>query len=99
MGVERLRLRDPVQAISLKRWLVALGSRYRERILEATHGIFDCWGRLQAIRPVGAMDGLLAATAMEHDLVLVTRNGPDFQGLGVRILNPFQDPTFEEERG
>ncbi len=36
------------------------------------------------------MDGLLAATALEHDLVLVTRNVKDFAGLGAALLNPWE---------
>ena len=49
------------------------------------------WGRLTALagRPVPCVDGLLAATALQHDLVLVTRNVADFSGLGVRLLNPW----------
>jgi len=35
------------------------------------------------------MDGLIAATALEHDLTLVTRNVKDFANLGVTILNPW----------
>jgi predicted nucleic acid-binding protein len=39
------------------------------------------------------VDGLLAATALEHDLTLVTRNEADFDGLGIRVLNPFRSPA------
>ena len=51
----------------------------------------DRWGRLmaQAGRPLPAIDGLLAATASQHDLTLVTRNIKDFAGLEVRLLNPW----------
>jgi predicted nucleic acid-binding protein len=51
----------------------------------------DRWGRLmaQAGRPLPAIDGLLAATALQHDLTLVTRNIKDFAGLEVRLLNPW----------
>jgi predicted nucleic acid-binding protein len=34
-------------------------------------------------------DGFIAATALEHDLTVVTRNVKDFAGLGVRVLNPW----------
>jgi len=45
-------------------------------------------------RPVPTVDGLLAATALQHDLVLVTRNVRDYTGLGVRLLNPWDaQPT------
>jgi predicted nucleic acid-binding protein len=36
------------------------------------------------------VDGLIAATALERDLTIVTRNLPDFEDLGVRILNPWE---------
>jgi toxin FitB len=42
-------------------------------------------------RPLPAIDSLLAATALEHDMVLVTRNIKDFVGLPVRIFNPWSD--------
>jgi predicted nucleic acid-binding protein len=41
-------------------------------------------------RPVPVIDGLLAATALHHDLILVTRNGADVSGAGVPTLNPWQ---------
>jgi predicted nucleic acid-binding protein len=51
----------------------------------------DRWGRLQgsAGRPLPAIDSLLAATALQHDLTLVTRNTADFDGMGVRLVNPW----------
>ena len=43
---------------------------------------------LQSVLPV--IDGMLAATALEHDLTLVTRNTKDFAGLGVQLINPWE---------
>jgi toxin FitB len=54
--------------------------------------VADRWGQLVATagRPVPAIDSLLAATAVQHGLVLVTRNIRDVQGLvGVAVLNPW----------
>lgn len=64
------------------------------RILPVSEAIADRWGKLSAAaRASGTtlpvVDGILAATAMEHDLVLVTRNVKDFSSLGQNILNPW----------
>ena len=89
MGIERLRSRDALQASVLESWLNALVGRYQKRMFEVTLPVFEKWGVLQAIRPISPIDGLLAATALHHDLTLVTRNIDDFRGLGLRVLNPF----------
>ena len=47
-------------------------------------------GRLIVPDPVPTVDGLLAATALVHDLTLVTRNVKAVAGTGVRLLNPFE---------
>lgn len=51
----------------------------------------DRWGRVQASagRTLPVIDGLLAATALEHDLTLVTPNTKDFACLGVQRVNPW----------
>lgn len=64
----------------------------QRRVLEITSEVADFWGRLQSIRPLPAVDALIAATALHHDLTLVTRNEADFDGLGLKVLNPFQAP-------
>lgn len=91
-GIDRLAVRDKPQAMILERWLVGLKKSFSERVLEITSEIADCWGRLQSIRSLPAVDALIAATAMHHDLTLVTRNEADFEGLGLRVFNPFQAP-------
>lgn len=89
-GVERLRRRDLDAAERLDRWLVALLDSYADRILPIDLRTAELWGRLNAPDPLPAVDGLLAATAIAHDLTLVTRNVRDVVGTGVRIVDPFQ---------
>lgn len=88
-GVESTRRRDPLYAVRLDDWLSKLGKRYAGRVLAVDHVIADTWGRLNVPNRLPAVDGLLAATALVHDLILVTRNTKDMIRTGVRTLNPF----------
>ena len=75
-------------------WLeIDLCHFFTGRILPVDGAVADRWGRLVAAagRPVPAIDSLLAATALAHDLVLVTRNTRDFSGLPVRLFNPWSE--------
>jgi len=74
-------------------WLeVQLSSYFVGRLLGIDQQVADRWGRVQASadRTLPVIDGLLAATALQHDLTLVTRNVEDFAGLGVSLVNPWQ---------
>lgn len=90
-GIERLRPRDPIQATILEQRLLAFRQLMAERILPVTEAIAQRCGILNATDPFPVIDGLLAATALEHDFVLVTRNTRDVERSGVRLLNPFND--------
>jgi predicted nucleic acid-binding protein len=80
----------------LESWLaVDLPLRFQERVLAIDEGIAQRWGALSAAaaktgRPVPVIDGLLAATALHHDLMLVTRGDGDVCGTGVPVLDPWQ---------
>lgn len=89
-SVERLRLRDTAQAERLDRWLSPLMDDYADRVLSVDLRVAGVWGRLNVPNPVSAVDGLLAATAIVHDLTLVTRNVKDVERTGARLHNPFQ---------
>jgi predicted nucleic acid-binding protein len=76
---------------ALERYLALL---FAGRVLPVTQPIAVRWGRLDGMRqmagrPLSAPDGMIAATALEHGLTLVTRNVKDFAGLGVDLLNPW----------
>lgn len=91
-GIERLD--DLALRQKLLDWLeVELPNYFVGRILTIDAHTADRWGRLMAsaARPLPAIDGLLAATALQHDLTLVTRNTRDFAGLEVQLVNPWDD--------
>lgn len=89
-GTERIRRRDPVAAERLERWLLALVESYADRILPVDQRIAELWGRLNVPDPLPAVDGLLAATALVHDLTLVTRDTRQIARTGVRLHDPFK---------
>jgi predicted nucleic acid-binding protein len=60
-----------------------------DRILSVDARVAEVWGQMYAIRNVPVIDGLLAATAIVHNLTLVTRNISHVQGLGADLLCPF----------
>ncbi len=90
-GIEIIRDRDSRQASALNSWLGNLKRQYAGRILPIDDEIAEAWGRMYYVRNVSPTDGLLAATALVHNMTLVTRNVSDVEGLGVRVLNPFNE--------
>ncbi|MEV3934547.1 type II toxin-antitoxin system VapC family toxin [Glycomyces sp. NPDC049804] len=88
-GLARLRRKDPDRAAALALWLDHLLAPYASRILPVTPDVANVWGELNDPDPLPVIDAFIAATAIVHDMVLVTRNVKDFQRTGVRLLNPF----------
>ncbi len=94
-GVELARPRDAGRALALERWLGDVEPAFDGRVLGIDNAVSDQWGRMSAIRPLPAIDGLLAATALTHGLTLVTRNDRDVAALGAMVLNPFKGAEDE----
>ena len=88
-GCEALRPRDAGRATTLEAWLADIDTAFGPRGLGIDGRVAEVWGRMSAMRPGPVIDALLAATAVVHDLTLVTRNTSDVEGLGVKLLNPF----------
>ncbi len=88
-GVELVRRRDPVSAQHLDAWLRRVLDEFSDHILPVSEAVAELWGGLSLEGPLPPIDGLLAATAMYHDLALVTRNEQDVARAKVRLINPF----------
>ena len=90
-GIERLA--DGRRKERLRLWLEQdLPAWFGDKILPVTASVADRWGRLLAAlsRPAPAIDSLLAATALHHELRLVTRNEGDFASFGLDVVNPWR---------
>jgi len=80
----------------LEMWMeVELRARFAGRVLPIDFPVADRWGVLAATakkegKALSTIDGLLAATALEHNLTVVSRNDSDFAPTQVRVLNPWK---------
>lgn len=87
-GIEVTREQDPDRAAEIEAWLERVAETYS--ILGMDAAIFRAWARLMHRRSDDLIeDAMIAATALVHDLVVVTRNVRDFKIFSVRLLNPF----------
>lgn len=92
-GIALKQKSDPKAAGHLAEWLRRIRHDHADRILPVTDQISVEWGRIAAIRPRGDVDGLIAATAIVHDLILVTRNVVDFEDTGASVVNPWESAS------
>jgi toxin FitB len=90
LGIDLLRHRgDHRQAEILEPWLQSLKMDFADRTIGVSTAIAERWGELDARTPLPPIDGLMAATALVHDLIFVTRDTADVAGTGVRVVNPW----------
>ena len=86
---------DPRRAQGLREWLdEVLIPQFAHRLLPLDLATARCWGERSAAArangtPVGAVDALIAATAVHHGLAVATRNGRDFEHLAVEVVDPW----------
>ncbi len=88
-GIEKTREHDPAKAEALERWIDEVSATWN--VLPMTGPIFRRWARLMHRRSDDLSgDAMIAATALVHGFVVVTRNIRDFATLGASTLNPFK---------
>jgi predicted nucleic acid-binding protein len=90
-GIVQIEQRDAAQGALLRAWFEGkVLPEYRNRMLPIDAAVARRCVRLHIPNRRSEMDVLIAATALVHDLTVVTRNARDFTGTGARIVNPWE---------
>ncbi|MGO6815738.1 type II toxin-antitoxin system VapC family toxin [Rhizobium leguminosarum] len=82
---------------ALAEWLAQdLPQRFEQRVIPVDQPVAIAWGDLMGLakrsgRGLSSIDGLIAATAIAHDLILATRNIKDFEGFGIELVDPWAE--------
>jgi predicted nucleic acid-binding protein len=90
-GIELIARRDKLQGDALERWYATMRRRLAVRVLDVDEQIMLIWSRISVPDMLHSYDGLIAATALAHDLIMATGNTADYQRAGLRIINPWKD--------
>jgi hypothetical protein len=93
-GIIKIKNTNPDRYKKLWLWIIKVETRFQDRILPLNQNVINIWaemcGKNEAKgKKSSIMDSLIAATAIEFDLIIVTRNIDDFDCLSVKIFNPF----------
>lgn len=90
IGVQLAERRDPVQGSVLRAWLnTQVLPAFNDRILSIDTAVAVRSAHLHVPNPRPVRDGLIAATALVHEMTVVTRNVADFEPTGVAVFNPW----------
>lgn len=87
-GILSVERRDPGFARQLRHWQNEVLTEFASRIIAVDAVVAMRLSRLKTVRSIAVADGLIAATALEHDLLLVTHNIRHFSGYGLKLLDP-----------
>lgn len=96
-GIEKLPRSKKKEKLRI--WIEdELKNRFQNRIIGIDMGVSLLWGKIQCLaekkgKPMPAIDALIAATGIVHDLTVVTRNVTDMAQSGVKLLNPWGNWT------
>jgi predicted nucleic acid-binding protein len=89
LGIQVLERKSPPQGSALRKWLQGVRAAFSGRILPFAENTAPVCASLHIPNPQSDRDAMIAATALEHKLTVVTRNVSDFEATGVMLLNPW----------
>jgi predicted nucleic acid-binding protein len=92
-GIELIARRDKPQAAVLERWYESMRQRLGNRVLDIDERVMTTWAKISVPDMLPAYDGLIAATALVHDLIVATRNVADYRRVGLRVVDPWSKNT------
>ena len=92
LGIQALEHRIPSQGSALRVWLTGVRMAFAGRILPFTETTAPMCASLHVPDPRSERDAMVAATAIEHQFTVVTRNATDFVNIGVSLINPWLIP-------
>jgi predicted nucleic acid-binding protein len=93
-GLYKIKFTQPERFQKLEQWLNTVEEKFFQRILPITEAVLEQWAEISAQaelqgNKLAVMDSLIAATAYQHQLTLVTRNIDDFKLTPIKIINPY----------
>jgi len=92
-GIEITREQDNAEAAEIEDWLEDVAQTFNVVNMDAR--TFRCWAQVMHRKPESLIeDAMIAATALVHNLIVVTRNIKDFHSINVATLNPFETPRM-----
>lgn len=90
-GIALVARRDRPAGEALERWYASVRESLGQRVLAVDEPVMARWAQISVPDMLPAYDGLIAATALTHDLIVATRNTQDYRRAGVEVINPWQD--------
>jgi len=90
-GIELVAKRDKLRAEALEQWYSSMRARLGGRVLAVDEPVMSIWARISVPDMLPVYDGLIAATALCHGLIVATRNTQDYRRSGVEVVDPWQD--------
>ena len=91
-GIELVARRDQRQAAELIRWYAEVRERLDDRVFAVDEAVMTIWSQISVPDMLPAYDGLIAATALVHGMMVATRNTTDYRRVGVEVVDPWSEP-------